>query len=710
MKKRDTKFLQAEDAQSEVIGFVLILGILLSASTIYLSIQVPNWTGDYESQHTANVADDFSELKVLVDGIKGEAFERTTTIKMSPDKVPIFGTSTPGSNLVFNPGAEKFELIVPGGGGSGGSGSWTIPNSSFTDYYDAGDSNRVSASSEVTLSGPTATDLILDNTQMELTGDITYPFVHNYGQLILKNNSVLSVTPATGVLRIYARNITVDASSKINADGRGNPGGGSEASGSGTGYGIAAVTDYDDGGGGAGYGGEGGDGGGTYAGVGGVKYGDETSVFIQMGSGGGGGGDEPYGTAGAGGTGGGAIWLDAERITIYGTVSVKGANGGAGSGSNDCGGGGGGSGGGILICGKYVTITGTLYAKGGNGGNGYWNGDGGGGGGGGRIKVFYEVGTVSPITSVSNGNGGSGSPGGQNGKDGTYYKKQAAYITSPTDVTYYSSGYFVSTVHDAGNESVRYGEMTWDATVHSELVMKVRTDWNKSMAYATPWNECPGLSSSNGENTIELSGVSSVSPVAHRYMQFRAELSTDDETETPVLNRIKINYSFPAQSPLLANASGSVKFNSNYHYYPNQEIVYEHGAVIKYQREGGFMLQEPPITITNKSGIPALSISMVDLTGANYSYSGATTTSVKSTYKDYDLLADELTYPNLTINLTTEYPSVWGDWFNTTLKESGLGSSYYTVSVTGNNVQVKLDGKGNGVELYLEKTEVEVKI
>ncbi|MBE0516085.1 MAG: hypothetical protein IBX41_01670 [Methanophagales archaeon] len=122
------------------------------------------------------------------------------------------------------------------------------------------------------------------------------------------------------------------------------------------------------------------------------------------------------------------------------------------------------------------------------------------------------------------------------------------------------------------------------------------------------------------------------------------------------------------------------------------------------------MLQEPPITISNKSGIPALRVSLVDLTGANYSYSGATTTSVKSTYKDYDLLAANLRYPNLTINLTTEYPSVWRDWFNTTLKESGLDSSFYTVSVTANKVQVRLEGKGEGVELYLEKTGVEVKL
>ncbi|MGB2843082.1 MAG: hypothetical protein WBC40_11520 [Halobacteriota archaeon] len=177
------------------------------------------------------------------------------------------------------------------------------------------------------------------------------------------------------------------------------------------------------------------------------------------------------------------------------------------------------------------------------------------------------------------------------------------------------------------------------------------------------------------------------------------------------MTRTKINYSFPAQTPVLANATGSIKFKSNYLHYPNQEIVYEHGAVIKYQREGGFMLQEPPIIISNESGIPAIKISMVDLTGGNYSYSGSTSTSVKNKFKSYELLADCLNYPDLTINITTEYSSVWGNWFNKTFAEdSGLDGSYYDVNVTANNVEVNLYGKGDGVELYLERTAVEVEI
>ena len=121
------------------------------------------------------------------------------------------------------------------------------------------------------------------------------------------------------------------------------------------------------------------------------------------------------------------------------------------------------------------------------------------------------------------------------------------------------------------------------------------------------------------------------------------------------------------------------------------------------------MLQRPPIT--NGSGIPIIKISMVDLTGGNYSYSGSITTSVKNKFKSYELLADCLNYPNVTINISTGYSRVWGDWFNKTFaEESGLDGSYYDVNVTANNVEVNLYGNGEGVELYLEKTEVEVEI
>lgn len=77
------------------------------------------------------------------------------------------------------------------------------------------------------------------------------------------------------------------------------------------------------------------------------------------------------------------------------------------------------------------------------------------------------------------------------------------------------------------------------------------------------------------------------------------------------------------------------------------------------------------------------------------------------------MLADSLKYPNLTINVTTEYPSVWGNGFNKTLEEeSGLDDSFFDVSVNtaAKTVSVEFYGHVDGVELYLEKTAVEVEI
>jgi hypothetical protein len=51
MREKETKkgmktFLQDTKALSEVVGFVLIMGILLSVTSIYIAQQIPLWTKD----------------------------------------------------------------------------------------------------------------------------------------------------------------------------------------------------------------------------------------------------------------------------------------------------------------------------------------------------------------------------------------------------------------------------------------------------------------------------------------------------------------------------------------------------------------------------------------------------------------------------------------------------------------------------------------
>ncbi|MCK4733804.1 MAG: hypothetical protein KAT65_15220 [Methanophagales archaeon] len=372
------------------------------------------------------------------------------------------------------------------------------------------------------------------------------------------------------------------------------------------------------------------------------------------------------------------------------------------------GGGGGGAGGGIMIRGRNVTISGssTISATGGDGGAGK---NGGGGGAGGRIKIFYESDSISLTQELPiSGSDASGEEGGAGGNVSIYTHEESYTSAIPC----VEDGYYISEVYDTGNDSTCYGNMTRNADLNGQrIVMRVRTSMVKEMeGNATLWENCPAVSS--GEDISDLTSASD----GHRYIQYRAELYTEDTYMTPVLHSVRINYSYSAPgggSPILAISSGIIKFNSNYLYYPNQQIVYEHGAVIKWQHEGGFMLHPPPINFTNKSGIPAIEIYMVDLTGSNRSYSGATSTSLKNTYQNHNLLADSLKYPNLTINVTTDFPSVWGNWFNKTLEETTLTTPHdYNVSVddTAKTVSVEFYGHGDGVELYLEKTAVKVEI
>ena len=733
---RNKNLLLSEDAQSTVIGFVLIMGILVVASTSYFAYHIPDWTKAYESLHAADVTDDFSELKSLIDGIvlkqgESELAGGAAPVKMVPDKVPILGMSPPGSNLDFLPGNEIFKITPTV---TGGATSPTIANFSWvestTDDFSNTTAKRVKV--DVTLDRiklsklSTHGDLILDGTAAIRGGE------YYYDRVEIINGGTLYVAPGE-FLKIYASQITVDPTSKIFADGRGYLGGDGGMIGSGMGYGNPG--DYGGGGGGAGYGNDGGDGGEggeatSVAGTGGDSYGNDTLPSIEFGSGGGGGG---YGEGGSGspfvganggdgGNGGGAILLHAEKITIAGTISANGSNGRNGAeGKQAGGGGGGGSGGTILIRGRDVSISGTLSAKGGPGGaggNGTASGNGGGGAGGGaggRIKVFYENASLytTPAYSVDGGAVGVGGLGkisgtdGDPGLDGSFHEDGTSYITS---VPHYSSGYYVSRVHDTGNTTTCYGNMTWSAAVSDDtsIVMKVRTSRSPVMkGNATLWENCPAVA--NGQVISDLSSAFD----GHRYIQYRAELSTYEATMTPELYSVRINYSSAdpeGGSPTVEESSGIIKFNSNYFYYPNQEIVYEHGALIKWQPEGGFMLHPPPINITNESGVPTIEISMVDLTGAECSYSGATTISVENIYKDYDSFSNK--FDNLTLNLTTAYPSIWGKWFNNELEESGLDAPDYNVSVnaTAKTVSVEFYGHGDGVELYLEKTVIEVKI
>ena len=208
------------------------------------------------------------------------------------------------------------------------------------------------------------------------------------------------------------------------------PGGGTGASGAtaatGCGAGGAGGTDpseNDGGGGGGGGGTPGASGGAAGAGVvGGAGGGACLAADLQplVGGGGGGAGGPGSSTSPAqGGGGGGGLQLTAlGAITVGGTITMAGAGGPGGptASVNAGAGGGGGGGGGILLEANSVTVTGTLAANGGGGGSGGHAPDVGNPGENGHADASPARGGASVGSNGVGGNGAARSASAQDGQ------------------------------------------------------------------------------------------------------------------------------------------------------------------------------------------------------------------------------------------------------------------------------------------------------
>src|SRR5262245_52870763 len=214
------------------------------------------------------------------------------------------------------------------------------------------------------------------------------------GGLEIKNGGFLAPATGTAFEGTIAGGVTIDATSSINADGRGF----------GSDMGPGKGSPGNAGAGGGGYGGAGGKGNG---GIGGNSYGD---VFAPILFGSGGGGDSNGAT---GGKGGGAL-----HLTITGSLQVEGRISADGNFSGLFGEvGGGGSGGSIWITSADISGAGKITARGGSGGNnGFAHG---GGGSGGRIALYFDTLSLNNVLAT-------GAPSIQYGGAGTIYRKASS--------------------------------------------------------------------------------------------------------------------------------------------------------------------------------------------------------------------------------------------------------------------------------------------
>lgn len=351
----------------------------------------------------------------------------------------------------------------------------------------------------------------------------------------------------------------------------------------------------------------------------------------------------------------------------------------------------------------------------------------------GTISFLPTEGNITVRLTEQDGNGNPGTQGIDNFSSNFSRVDEAGYngdvTATPGNITLegppYVSACIVSNMtnitgnigFDTGSNSTVYGNITWyveDVTAEKEIILKVRTDMYPEMrtATATEWNKCYGLESGkNGLNSFPLPDLYTVSN-GHRYVQFRAELKTENSQETPKLINVSIHYK--RENVTLAQSAGIIRYNSSYHYLPDYAITYENGAVMKRQeKENGELVQGPfnliPKDVSNNS--MGINLTLVNLTGAGVSGIAGEFAPIRLHLMNRERVSDSLYYPNLTILINSSCPRACGNWFNKTFKKT-LNASYYNVRVNDNDTAgtVELDFHAHGIKLHLDKITLGVEL
>jgi len=143
-------------------------------------------------------------------------------------------------------------------------------------------------------------------------------------------------------------------------------------------------------------------------------------------------------------------------------------------------------------------------------------------------------------------------------------------------------------------------------------------------------------------------------------------------------------------------AQGRLEYNSHNSYYVDQAYLYENGALIVIQGGRTVMKAGPHFDAKRQpDGNYTLGISLISLNGVASSREGAGDVQIESTLNIYDLTtysgSEWLQGKNMTFNITSRYPSVWSDFFNSTLRrpETGLSPADYNITVGPGSVSAR---------------------
>jgi len=136
-----------------------------------------------------------------------------------------------------------------------------------------------------------------------------------------------------------------------------------------------------------------------------------------------------------------------------------------------------------------------------------------------------------------------------------------------------------------------------------------------------------------------------------------------------------------------AISRGMLEYSSQNTHFVDQTYRYENGALLVIQGGRAVMKAGPHFDARRDAdGNYTLGISLISLNGVAATRQGTGDVQIESTLNVYDVTtysgSEWTTGRNMTLNITTRYPSVWADFFNSSLRQSGTGLSPTDYNIT----------------------------
>ncbi len=141
-----------------------------------------------------------------------------------------------------------------------------------------------------------------------------------------------------------------------------------------------------------------------------------------------------------------------------------------------------------------------------------------------------------------------------------------------------------------------------------------------------------------------------------------------------IFNPLESSILFKNSTSNLVATKGNLEYNSNNLYFPDQDVIFESGAIIKDQTGKSALVAPPEFHASIDGSQISISMTLISFTGDKDILSGnlgvivyTRLASRESNWYNWTTSNEELI-----IHITTQYPGAWGTYYETTLTKQGF--------------------------------------